>query len=81
MIRKAIKLVLQNPDETQYAEFVDQLCGIYHDAKCVRDKMAAYMAACQVPKGRFAVNAVFKTQDSAGTISPSRYFCSTCRDC
>lgn len=26
LIRKAIKLVLQNPDETEYAEFLDQLC-------------------------------------------------------
>ena len=41
LIRKAIKLVLQNPDETQYAEFLDQLCGIYHDAKCLRDDVAA----------------------------------------
>ena len=41
LIRKAIKLVLQNPDETEYAEFLDQLCGIYHDAKCLRDNVAA----------------------------------------
>jgi len=41
LIRKAIKLVLQNPDETKYAEFLDQLCGIYHDAKCLRDNVAA----------------------------------------
>jgi hypothetical protein len=41
LIRKAIKLVLQNPDETQYAEFLDQLCGIYHDAKTLRDNVAA----------------------------------------
>lgn len=41
LIRKAIKLVLQNPDETEYAEFLDQLCGIYHDAKELRDNVAA----------------------------------------
>ena len=41
LIRKAIKLVLQNPDETEYAEFLDQLCGIYHDAKDLRDNVAA----------------------------------------
>jgi len=41
LIRKAIKLVLQNPDETRYAEFLDQLCGIYHDAKDLRDNVAA----------------------------------------
>ena len=41
LIRKAIKLVLQNPDETQYAEFLDQLCKIYHDAKNLRDNVAA----------------------------------------
>lgn len=33
LIRKAIKLMLQNPDETEYAEFLDQLCLIYNDAK------------------------------------------------
>ena len=41
MLRKAIKLVLQNPDITEYAEFMDQLCGIYHDAKELRDNVAA----------------------------------------
>ncbi len=33
LIRKAIKLALQNPDETEYAEFLDSLCLLYHDAK------------------------------------------------
>jgi hypothetical protein len=37
LIRKAIKLALQNPEETEYAEFLDQLCLIYHDAKQSRD--------------------------------------------
>lgn len=37
----AIGLVLQNPDETEYAEFLDQLCGIYHDAKCMSANVAA----------------------------------------
>ena len=41
LLRKAIKLVLQNPDETEYAEFLDQLCGIYHDGKELRDNVAA----------------------------------------
>ena len=41
LLRKAIKLVLQNPDVTEYAEFMDQLCGIYHDAKELRDNVAA----------------------------------------
>ena len=41
LLRKAIKLLLQNPDETEYAEFLDQLCGIYHDAKDLRDNVAA----------------------------------------
>lgn len=41
LIRKAIKLVLQNPDETQYAEFLDELCGIYHDAKSLRAHVAS----------------------------------------
>ena len=41
LIRKAIKLVLQNPGQPQYAEFLDQLCGIYHDAKSLREDVAA----------------------------------------
>ncbi len=37
LIRKAIKLALQNPSEPQYAEFLDGLCLIYDDAKQLRD--------------------------------------------
>jgi hypothetical protein len=37
LIRKAIKLALQNPHEPQYAEFLDGLCSIYDDAKQLRD--------------------------------------------
>jgi len=37
LIRKAIKLALQNPNERQYAEFLDSLCSIYDDAKQLRD--------------------------------------------
>ena len=44
LLRKAIKLVLQNPDVTEYADFMDQLCGIYHDAKELRDNVAASVA-------------------------------------
>ncbi len=33
LIRKAIKLALQNPNETEYMEFLDQLCLLYRDAK------------------------------------------------
>jgi len=40
LIRKAIKLMLQNPDEPQYVEFLDSLCLIYHDAKQLRDGVA-----------------------------------------
>lgn len=32
LIRKAIKLALQNPDKKEYAEFLDDLCGIYQQA-------------------------------------------------
>jgi len=32
LIRKAIKLALQNPDEKQYAKFLDELCEIYKQA-------------------------------------------------
>lgn len=33
LIRKAIKLALQHPDQPEYASFLDQLCAIYNDAK------------------------------------------------
>ena len=33
LIRKAIKLALQHPDHQEYADFLDQLCAIYSDAK------------------------------------------------
>lgn len=33
LIRKAIKLALKNPNEPQYAAFLDELCGIYDEAK------------------------------------------------
>ena len=32
LIRKAIKIALQNPDENEYSEFLDQLCSIYNEA-------------------------------------------------
>jgi hypothetical protein len=41
LIRKAIKLALQNPNEPQYAEFLDSLCSIYDDAKQLRDDTLA----------------------------------------
>jgi len=41
LIRKAIKLALQNPHEPQYAEFLDGLCSIYDDAKQLRDNAMA----------------------------------------
>ena len=41
LIRKAIKLALQNPHERQYAEFLDGLCSIYDDAKRLRDEALA----------------------------------------
>jgi hypothetical protein len=42
LIRKAIKLALKNPDQPQYAEFLDGLCSIYDDSKGRRaDALAA----------------------------------------
>ena len=41
LIRKAIKLALQNPHEPQYAEFLDSLCSIYDDAKQLRQEALA----------------------------------------
>jgi len=40
LIRKAIKLMLQNPEETEYAEFWEALCLIYHDAKKLSQEVA-----------------------------------------
>ena len=37
LIRKAIKLALQHPDEKQYAVFLDDLCEIYRQAVCYRE--------------------------------------------
>jgi transposase len=37
LIRKAIKLALKNPNEPEYADFLDGLCRIYDDAKQLRD--------------------------------------------
>jgi transposase len=45
LIRKAIKLALQNPNETEYAEFLDQLCAIYDEAKQLRDAQQANTSA------------------------------------
>ncbi len=44
LIRKAIKLMLQNPEEKEYIEFWDQLCSIYHDAKEFSKDVAASVA-------------------------------------
>jgi len=39
LIRKAIKLALQNPDDKQYAKFLDELCDIYQEAvRCRKDR-------------------------------------------
>lgn len=40
LIRKAIKLMLQNPEETEYVEFWDRLCSVYHDAKELSKEVA-----------------------------------------
>lgn len=39
LIRKAIKLALQDPDDKQYARFLDELCDIYQEAvRCRNDR-------------------------------------------
>jgi len=39
LIRKAIKLALQNPDDKHYAGFLDELCDIYQEAvRCRNDR-------------------------------------------
>jgi hypothetical protein len=51
LIRKAIKLALQHPDQQEYAHFLDQLCAIYDDAKRLRDAHAV-QTADETPAGR-----------------------------
>ena len=63
LIRKAIKLVLQNPDETEYADFLDQLCLIYHDAKDLRDNVAAAVAGEPLSESVERQAVVTKLQD------------------
>jgi len=41
LLRKAIKLMLKNPDQPEYKTFLDQLCQIYHDAKDLREAALA----------------------------------------
>jgi hypothetical protein len=57
LLRKAIKLMLQNPEETEYAEFWDQLCSIYHDAKQRSQEVAASVTGDRLnsAEGRRAV--------------------------
>ena len=39
LIRKAIKLALQNPDDKVYAKFLEELCAIYQEAvRCRHDR-------------------------------------------
>ena len=63
LIRKAIKLVLQNPDETEYADFLDQLCLICHDAKDLRDNVAAAVAGEPLSESVERQAVVTKLQD------------------
>jgi len=44
LIRKAIKLMLQNPAEAEYADFWNSLCLIYHDAKVHSKEVAVSVA-------------------------------------
>lgn len=48
LIRKAIKLALQHPDEKQYATFLDDLYGIYQDA--VRHQKDGRLSTGRIPK-------------------------------
>lgn len=41
LIRKAIKLALKNPNQPEYAKFLDELCSIYDDAKQLRETSLA----------------------------------------
>ena len=72
LIRKAIKLVLQNPDETEYAEFLDQLCGIYHDAKDLRDNVAASVVGDPLNDASERKAVVAKLQDRIRSLCSGR---------
>ena len=72
LIRKAIKLVLQNPDETEYAEFLDQLCGIYHDAKDLRDNVAASVVGDPLNDASERKAVVAKLQDRTRSLCSGR---------
>ncbi len=49
LIRKAIKLALQNPDDKQYATFLDELCDIYQEAvRCRNDRRLSVGRAAKV---------------------------------
>jgi transposase len=72
LIRKAIKLVLQNPDETRYAEFLDQLCAIYHDAKDLRDNVAASVVGEPLNDAAERKAVVAKLQDRITSLCSRR---------
>ena len=69
LIRKAIKLALQNPHEPQYAEFLDGLCSIYDDAKQLRDGVL-----------NGALNGALNAEDASRAATDSRQIVTQLQD-
>lgn len=73
LIRKAIKLAMQNPDETEYAEFLDNLCLIYDDAKQLRDdRKSSTTDAARSDEGVDSTEIVKRLQDRLKSLCTRR---------
>jgi hypothetical protein len=72
LIRKAIKLALQNPDEPQYAEFLDGLCSIYDDAKQLRQDALAETLDAQLTEDASRAAIVKQLQDRITSLCTRR---------
>ena len=73
LIRKAIKLALQNPDETEYAEFLDTLCSIYDDAKQLRnDRQVSATDAAKSDESAESEEIVKQLQDRVKSLCNRR---------
>ncbi len=72
LIRKAIKLALQNPDEPQYAEFLDGLCSIYDDAKQLRQDALAETLDAKLTEDASRAAIVKQLQDRITSLCTRR---------
>jgi len=72
LIRKAIKLALQNPHEPQYAEFLDGLCSIYDDAKQLRQDALAEADDAKPAEDASRISIVTQLQDRITSLCNRR---------